>query len=312
MRVANQDVIVIGTSSGGVETLKRLVAQLPGDLPASLFVVMHVSAMSRSMLPELLSAAGPIPAKHAKDGEPIRCGRIYIAPPDYHLVLEQDHVHLSRGPKEQHNRPCINISFRSAALAFGERVAGVVLSGELDDGTAGLFEIKRRGGVAVIQNPEEAPFPSMPLSALREVEADYTVRVDDMGRVLCGLAMGRGEHRRTQIEVGDMHPKITDLTCPDCSGTIWEVDQGGGKEYRCRVGHSFSPRGMLAEHFARQEKTLYEALVSLEEGASLASRVAGQFDPETGARLREEIRQLQVQAETVRAVLIQRRSFELD
>ena len=109
-----------------------------------------------------------------------------------------------------------------------------------------------------------------------------------------------------------MQPKITDLTCPDCSGTIWEIDPGAGKEYRCRVGHTFSPKGMLAQHFARQEKSLYDALVSLEEGASLASRVASQFDPETGARLREEIRQLQAQAETLRAVLNERRSFELD
>ena len=128
-----------------------------------------------------------MPALHPEDGAPIVPGRIYVALPDHHLVIERDHVHLSLGPKEQHHRPCINVMFRSAAIAHGDRVVGVVLTGELDDGTAGLWEIKRRGGIAVVQNPEEGAFPSMPLSALREVEADYVSSIADMGALLSRL-----------------------------------------------------------------------------------------------------------------------------
>ena len=221
-------------------------------------------------------------------------------------------MHLSLGPKEQHHRPCINVTFRSAALAYGNRVTGVVLTGELDDGTAGLWEIKRRGGIAVVQNPEEATFSSMPLSALREVEADYTVSIREMGDLLTRLAAGKGEQKRTAVEGTEMTPKLTDLTCPDCRGTIWEIPRGNGREYRCRVGHTLSPKSMLAEHFAAQEKALYAAVVALEEGASLAQALADQFDPEVRERLQEEARQRELQAETLRTVLKERFSFSLD
>src|SRR5262249_40455051 len=158
----------------GVEALQKLVHDLPCDLPAAVFVITHVHPRTRSYLPEILQRAGKLMASHPEDGTPIQPGRIYVAPPDHHLLIERDHVHLTMGPKEQHQRPCINVSFRSAALAYTEQVVGVVLTGQMDDGTAGLWEIKRRGGIAVVQNPEEALYPSMPLSALREIEADYT------------------------------------------------------------------------------------------------------------------------------------------
>jgi two-component system, chemotaxis family, protein-glutamate methylesterase/glutaminase len=310
--MTKHDVIVIGASAGGVEALQQLVCQFEPGIPAAIFAVVHIPPRSKSLLPHILSRSSKLAAKHPEDGEAIEYGRIYVAPPDRHLVIQRDHIHLSLGPKEQHHRPCINVSLRSASLAYGDRVIGVVLTGELDDGTVGLWEIKRRGGVAVVQNPEEATYPSMPLSALREVEADYTVSIREMGELLTRLASGKGEQKRTAVGSTEMAPKLTDLTCPDCRGTIWEIPRGNGKEYRCRVGHTFSPKGMLSEHFAAQEKALYAAIVALEEGASLANRLADQFDSDIRQRLYEEAQQRELQAETLRSVLKERLAFSLD
>lgn len=310
--MARYDIFVTGASSGGVEALQQLVSQLPADFPGVLFVVLHLLPRTKSFLPELLTRSGRLRAVHPENGQRIEPGIIYIAPPDYHLLIERDHIHLSMGPKEQHQRPCINVMFRSAALAYGPRVAGIILTGELDDGTAGLWEIKRRGGIAVVQNPEKAAFPSMPLSALREVEADYVLDLDSMGALLLRLAVDDSEHKRTEVEGTRMEPKLTDLTCPDCRGSIREVPRGNGKEYRCRVGHTFSPKSMLSEQFASQEKALYGAIVALEEGASLAARLADQFEVTVGNRLRQEAREREMQAETLRRILHERSSFSLE
>src|SRR4051812_13953252 len=160
--MAKKDIIVIGASAGGVEALSRLVHSLPADLPAAVFVTVHFPRTSQSVLPRILSRAGSLPAVHPKDGEPIRRGTIYVAPPDQHLLLVNGAVRLVRGPTENGNRPAIDPMFRSAAVAYGDRVIGVVLSGNLDDGTAGLMSITRRGGVGVAQDPEDALFSSMP------------------------------------------------------------------------------------------------------------------------------------------------------
>jgi two-component system chemotaxis response regulator CheB len=306
------DIIVIGGSAGGVEALQKLVHQFPPHLPAAVFVVLHLSPRSKSFLPEILSRAGKLPARHPENGEPIATGHIYVAPPDHHLVIEREHIHLGLGPKEQHQRPCINVSFRSAALAYGERVAGVVLTGTLDDGTAGLWEIKRRGGVAVVQSPEEALFPSMPLAALREIEVDYTVPIGRMGTLLAQLAEGEGEHVPFEVGKRDMEPTLTDLTCPDCRGTIWEVPRGNGSEFRCRVGHAYSAKSMLAEHYAAQEKALYAAIVALEEGSSLADRLADRLGADTSQPLRREARDREAEAETLRKLLRERQTFSIE
>lgn len=307
-----KDIFVVGASAGGVEALQKLVSQLPAGFPGSLFVVLHIPPRSKSFLPELLSRAGNLTACHPVNGSRIEPGHIYVAPPDYHLLVEQGHVHLSMGPKEQHHRPCINVLFRSAALAYGERVAGIMLTGELDDGTAGLWEIKRRGGTVIVQNPEEAAFPSMPLSALREIEADYTLGLSDISSLLVQLASDERQEKQIEIEHASMEPQLTDLTCPDCRGTIWVTQKGKGKEFRCRVGHTFSPKSMLSEQFASQEKLLYGAIVSLEEGASLAMLLAKEFDPPLSERLRAEAKERETQAETLRRVLKERSAFSLD
>ncbi len=316
INVQPRDIIVVGASTGGVEALQCVVRGLPPDFPGSVFVVMHVAPRSRSLLPEILSASGPLPAAHVVGGEHIEPGRIYVAPPDRHLLIEPGHIHLGFGPREQMQRPCINVSFRSAALAYGPRVAGVVLTGQLDDGTAGLWDIKRRGGVAIVQNPEEAAFSSMPLSALREIEADYTVRLAGLAPLLVRLATTK-ERDTSDADSQtngreEMNPRLTDLTCPECRGTIWEVQRGPNLEFRCRVGHTYSARSMLAEHFAAQERVMWAAIVAMEEGAALARRLEGHLEPELREALREEAGQRQEQAAAMRRLLNERQNFPVD
>lgn len=307
-----RDIIVVGASAGGVEALQQLVSQLPADFPGSLFVVLHLPSRGRSLLPALLAKAGPLPAAHPQDGESIQPGHIYIAPPDHHLIVEKDHVHLGVGPKEQHHRPCINVLFRSAAHAYGERVAAVVLTGELDDGTAGLWEVNRRGGLAVVQNPETAAFPSMPLSAVREIEGARVVNIAEMGALLTKVASAEVAGQPIQTEETSVPAHLTDLTCPDCRGTIWVVPRGKSREYRCRVGHTFSPLSMLSEHLATQEKALYQAIVALEEGASLATQLAGSFEPSVEERLRREASDRLEEAAHLRRLLQRHQAFVLE
>ena len=180
-------VIVIGTSAGGVQALKTLFRDLPGDLPAAILIVLHVNPMSASHLPEILNSVGPLRAHHVEGPEPIEAGRVYVAPPNRHLVLEDGSAVVNTAPKENRTRPAINPLFRSAAQVYGPRVIGVVLSGALDDGTAGLWEVKQRGGVAIVQSPEDAVHPQMPCSAIANVDVDYTVPVGEMAELITSL-----------------------------------------------------------------------------------------------------------------------------
>jgi two-component system chemotaxis response regulator CheB len=183
-----RDVVVVAASAGGVEALRSLVSSLPEDLPASIFVVLHVRPSFLSLLPKLLSKWGPLPASHAEDGETIQHGRIYVAPSDRHLLLDGEKLSVVLGPTENHTRPAADPLFRSAAKHYGARSVGIVLSGYLADGTAGLLEIKRAGGVTIVQDPDEAIVPSMPKNALTAVKVDYKLPADQMGAVLAKLA----------------------------------------------------------------------------------------------------------------------------
>ncbi len=186
--MANRDIVVIGASAGGVESLRSLVRGLSPDLPAAVFVVMHVQPYAVSRLPEILARSCPLPVDHARDGDRIVPGRIYVAPPDRHLLLRPGRVELTRGPRENHTRPAVDPLFRSAARAYGRRVAGVVLSGALYDGAAGVLAVKTRGGAAVVQDPTEAAVDGMPRSALRLVEVDHVLPVAEIAPLLVRLA----------------------------------------------------------------------------------------------------------------------------
>src|SRR3954467_11911937 len=178
--MATRDIIVIGASAGGGEALSRLVSQLPVDLPASIFITIHFPPQGISVLPRILARAGAMPVVHAEDRERILRSRIYVAPPDRHMLLYPGMIRLIRGPTENRNRPAIDPMFRSAAVAYGARVIGVVLTGNLDDGTAGLMSVKRRNGVAIVQDPTDAMFSSMPASAAQNVETNEIVKLDDI------------------------------------------------------------------------------------------------------------------------------------
>ncbi len=182
------DVIVVGASAGGVEALDRLVAALPDDLPASLFVVLHVPPTGRSALPDILRRHCRLPVAHAIDGEAVKPGQVYVAPPDQHLLVADGQVRLGRGARENGHRPAIDPLFRSAAREYGPRVVGVVLSGVLDDGTAGLAAVKAGGGVAIVQEPADAMYPAMPQHALENVAVDHVLAAGEIAAALDRLA----------------------------------------------------------------------------------------------------------------------------
>ena len=289
------DIIVVGASAGGVEALVALASGLPRNLPAAVFVVLHIPAQSPSLLPEILGRSGPLMAISAVDGMAIEHECIYVAPPDYHLLVEPGHVRVVRGPKENRHRPAIDPLCRSAARAYGPRVVGVVLTGSLDDGTAGLLAVKRRGGIAVVQDPNEALYPSMPRSALENVAVDYTLPLSAIGPLLARLARepAAEEGAYPVPEDMEMEAKLTEMdmstlngskrtgrpspfSCPECGGVLWELQDGELLRFRCRVGHAFSVDSVLAEQSIALEEALWAALKTLEENVSLSRHMATQ------------------------------------
>ncbi|HYZ84896.1 MAG TPA: chemotaxis protein CheB [Bryobacteraceae bacterium] len=303
--MSNRETIVIGGSAGSFQAVKDIVRTLPADLPAAVFVVIHLSPRSRNYLPELLQTSTSMLVTQASEGSPIRKGTIYVTPPDRHLVISEDHVHLSRGPKEGLQRPSINVAFRSAAASHGNRVIGVLLSGMLDDGAAGIWEIGRRDGVTIVQDPAEAQFPSMPLNALSDAIVHHTKRVSEIGPLLSRLVREEivsSIHSR-ELPLRDMR-RFSGFTCPECRGPLYENDKPS--EFRCRVGHTMSLKTLFDEHTSVQEKKLYEAIVALEEGAELAERMAvGKHGIEQD-ELRKEADQLRRGAEFIRRLVEKR------
>jgi two-component system chemotaxis response regulator CheB len=273
------DIVVIGASAGGVEAIKAITRQLSPDIAAAVFVVVHVSPESSGLLANVLNRRSKVPASQARDGDPIRPGRIYVAPPDHHLLLEPDQMRVVKGPKHNRHRPAIDLLFRTAARNFGPRVIGVILTGFLEDGSSGLAAIKNAGGIAVVQNPEDAEVSSMPRSALLQVDADYCVPLVEIGPLLNQLT--RVEVAMTSNFSGNGgRPKeerketTTAVTCPECSGTLWEISENGEIRYECRVGHSYSLDDISEAEDENVERSLWMALRALEESAALEQRLA--------------------------------------
>lgn len=282
-----RDVVVIGASAGGVEALRQLVAGLPSNFPATVCVVLHVQASNVSRLPAILSQAGSLPARHPTDGTPIRKGQIYVAPPDQHLLLKDGHIQLSAGPRENRSRPAINPLFRSAAHAYGSRVIGVLLSGVLDDGTAGLWEIKQRGGTTIVQDPADARHPDMPRNALEQVPIDHVMPVRGIAALLSDLVGHPITVQATEQEEDMKAFQLTQLTCPECRGPISESGQTTVKEYRCRVGHRYSPKTYVEAMAETRERTLWAAVLALEESAEVMKELA-ESKPANQRRLQKE------------------------
>jgi two-component system chemotaxis response regulator CheB len=278
------DVVVIGASAGGVEALRNLVRALPGDFAAPLLVVLHVPASGTSVLPEILDRAGPLRARHAEDGGEIENGRIYIAPPNRHLLIDGGRLALTQGPRENGHRPAIDPLFRSAALAFGSSSAGVVLSGTLDDGTAGLHAIKQAGGATLVQDPDEALYASMPSSAIAYVRPDYVQPIADLAATLVRLTSTSNGRSPKGAAAADPAPApdaeqaqagaLAPFSCPDCGGTLWETHAGQALSYRCRVGHAFALHSLLARQEEAVERALYAAYRALEERAAMTRRLS--------------------------------------
>lgn len=304
------DIVVIGASSGGIDALSKLVAGLPPDLPAAVCVVLHVEPGFASRLPEILTARGPLRAKHALHGEALAPGQIYIAPPDNQMLVRPGYLHVVRGPKENGHRPSVDALFRTAAMVYGPRVIGVVLTGYLDCGTAGMMSIKARGGLAVVQEPRDASVPEMPRSVLTHVEVDHVARLDDIpgliARLVCEPADAAPAHVPSALrEIEGEEPGVAaDFVCPLCQGRLTETRHDGFEIFRCHVGHAFSLESIAAEQAEDTERALWAAVRALEESAAVARRLVVSATGHMRQKYQEKEETLTVQANMIRRLLL--------
>jgi two-component system chemotaxis response regulator CheB len=320
--VATRDLVVIGASAGGIEALRGVLGGLPADFPAAVLVVVHGPATG-SALAEIAARFGPLPAATAEDGMALKPGHVIVGRGDHHLLVEDGMVLVRKGPRENGHRPAIDPLFRSAARWHGPSVVGVVLSGNLDDGTAGLSAIRRQGGVAVVQDPDDALFDGMPRNALA-VEPEHVVPADEIGALLDRLArdavrdhgpspdrdmidevalMAEGDQVLEGRHPGDPSP----WSCPDCGGVLWAIDDGPNVRFRCRVGHAWAA-GSLAERKRQDvESALWVALRALEDRVALCKKMAERADegrnPLSADRFRQDAHELGPSIEQLRRLL---------
>lgn len=302
--------IAIGGSAGSIPALKRIVADLSGDLPASVFVVIHTRAREYSALADVIRSAGHLRARNAEDAQHIEHGTIYVAPPDRHMVIAGEHIHLSRGPKEGLHRPSINVTFRSAAACCDGHVVGVLLSGLLDDGASGLWDIVHRHGVTIVQDPEEAKFPSMPMSALESVPINFKLKAEEIGpRLVAIVNSPKTDHAPSNEPTVNAisRERFSGFTCPECRGPMYEHRKSPA-EFVCRVGHIFPLHELLEESTSTQEKSLYQAMVSLEEGADIAEYTAQRASEGERKQLLAEAGQLRQHSEAIRRLIEERQA----
>jgi two-component system chemotaxis response regulator CheB len=314
----NRDVVVVGASAGGLDAVASVLAQLPPDLPAAVCVVVHVPQDASGQHVRLLDRASTLPVRKAEDIAPLYHGNVYVAPPDRHLVLGAGHLRVSRGPKENRARPAIDPLFRSAADVYGERVIGLLLTGYLDDGVAGLAEIGRSGGMTLVQDPGDAIAPEMPSAAIARLEVDHVAPVHRMGALLTEMVGGGADVRppgahgeslaaerggagghgtgepgiETRIAAGEEVEmeeqedlgEMAGFGCPECGGPLLEIPDPSIKRYRCHIGHAYTQRALLSEQSDQVERALTAALRTLEERARLMedlARAQGDRDGET-------------------------------
>jgi two-component system chemotaxis response regulator CheB len=320
---SRRDIIVVGGSSGALPALK-FIADLPSELPAAIFLVLHLAPNGPGLLPRIIRTYSKIPVEHAQDGEPIAPGRVYVARPDYHLSLREGFVQLARGPKENRHRPSIDVLFCSAAMSYGRRVVGVILSGMLDDGSAGLVQVRACGGLAIVQDPKDALFPDMPRNALIHAGADHCVSQSQLPGLLIqtvteavetgtlkGVRPATSRAKQVSVRGGnnnDDHPATpANFSCPDCGGGLQRTNDSNMLQFRCRVGHALSGQSLLAAQSGKVEEALWTALRALEEKAELVHKlkddaIARNFKS-TAEKLDQEAKKLDADASVIRSLL---------
>ncbi|MFI5908024.1 chemotaxis protein CheB [Dactylosporangium sp. NPDC051541] len=317
-------IVVVGASAGGVEALRAFCGGLPADLPGAVCIVLHIPRAGGTALPHILSRSGPLPAEHPSDGAALESGRVYVAPPNQHLLIRDGRIRLSHGPVENGHRPAADPLFRSAARWWGASALGVVLSGNRDDGSYGLAELARQGGVALVQDPHEALYPSMPRHAAAQVPTARALPAAMMGAALAELLAGlpgpapRDAVEQAALDAEDAMAGMEAVTadqiggipagfgCPNCHGALFEMPPPGGR-FRCRVGHAWSAAGLLEELGGALEGALWMALRSLEEKAALSRRMAdsalvGGFKP-TAQRYSEAAGEAETAGKTIRQLI---------
>jgi len=324
-----RNIVVIGASAGGFEAIKLLTATLPPDLDASIFIVWHMSPDITGVLPQVINRQKSILASNAVDNEPIVSNHIYVAPPYHHLLLVEGLVRVTKGPKENRFRPAVDPLFRSAAYAYGPRVVGIVLSGALDDGTSGLWTIKNRGGIAIVQDPNDAEVPSMPENAMQAVDVDYKVSVAKMASLVVKLTaeqvieskvIDMEEQKKTGLEVrvamqepaldqGILHlGKLTPYACPECHGVLSAIKDGDIIRYRCHTGHAYSADSLLTSITENIEDSLWGAVRGVEESVILLNNLGDHYaeknQPKLAAMYFKKAKEAEGRAKMIRQAVL--------
>jgi len=287
----HHDVIALGASAGGFNALRELLRTLPADFPAAVFIVLHLRAHAPDRFANTLGHGASLPVEFATHGAKWERGRVYMAPPDQHLLIEGERMVLAHGPRENGSRPAIDPMFRSVAASFGGRVIGVLLTGMLNDGTSGMIAIQECGGRTVIQHPRDALYPSMPLSAMTAMQVDYIVPLAELADLLvrlvrepAGNSIPPSEQLKLEIEIAKNRlgtPNLPDalgtrsvLTCPQCHGVLWELTEGGLLRFRCHSGHTYTQDSLAVEQASALSRALANAVRALAERVGLMRRMA--------------------------------------
>jgi two-component system chemotaxis response regulator CheB len=322
--MARKNIIVIGASAGGIDALRPLLAGLPKKFDATILIVWHMAAEVSGVLPQILNKVSPLPVINAVDRALMEQGIVYIAPPDRHLLVDGERIRLTHGPKENGFRPAVDPLFRSAALAFGPRVIGIILSGALDDGAAGLWTIKKHGGTSIVQHPEEAEVPSMPEKAIEAVRVDYLLKAAEIPELLTTLVQEEvrkevQNDRRTEIEVNVAmetskdamgilaEGKVSPFTCPECHGVLVAIEEGGRSRFRCHTGHAFSADALLAHLSENTESQLWATVRSLQETVMLLNHIGDHYaeinQPKAAAMFFKKAKEIEKRATILRRTL---------